>query len=131
MEKRGHEKDPLPGATRKSIRTARRAIYRVGRRIECCNMRSDAEEVDESDAAVVSAGAQGAQLLGSIHVDCGHVECICESRGRYAKRLKAGSNEREYSQLLLASVPCWEESGDTSQLGVEVRGRSTTAPAMQ
>lgn len=36
-------------------------------------MRSDAEEVDESDAAVVSAGAQGAQLLGSIHVDCGHV----------------------------------------------------------
>lgn len=60
-------------------------------------MRSDAEEVDESDAAVVSAGAQGAQLLGSIHVDCGHVECICESRGIYAKRLKAGSNEREYS----------------------------------
>lgn len=32
-------------------------------------MRSDAEEVDKSDAAVVSAGAQEAQLLGSIHVD--------------------------------------------------------------
>lgn len=38
-------------------------------------MRSDAEEVDESDAAVVSAGAQGAQLLGSRHVDCGLWAC--------------------------------------------------------
>jgi hypothetical protein len=54
---------------------AQRAIYGVGRRIERCNMRSDAEEVDKSDAAVVSAGAQEAQLLGSIHVDCGLWTC--------------------------------------------------------
>ncbi len=79
--------------------------------------------------AVVSAGAQGAQLLGSIHVDCGHVECISESRGRYAKRLKAGSNARECSQLLLAGVPYWKVSGDTPQLDIEVEtGRRQPLP---